>query len=68
MWIAVSVSTLVFGLLLLWLAPRALEAAFAAARSRLGATVGWGLLLFFGLPILAVIALVNLSAFRSEWH
>ena len=59
-WIAVSVSTLVFGLLLLWLAPRALEAAFAAARTSLGATIGWGLLLFFGLPILAVIALVTL--------
>jgi cytoskeletal protein CcmA (bactofilin family) len=59
-WIAVSVSALVFGLLLLWLAPRALEAAFGAARTSLGATIGWGLLLFFGLPILAVIALVTL--------
>jgi cytoskeletal protein CcmA (bactofilin family) len=60
LWIAVSVSTLVLGLLLLWLAPRALEAAFAAASTSLGATIGWGLLLFFGLPILAVIALVTL--------
>jgi cytoskeletal protein CcmA (bactofilin family) len=59
-WIAVSVSTLVFGLLLLWLAPRALDAAFTAARTSLGPTIGWGLLLFFGLPILAVIALVTL--------
>jgi hypothetical protein len=60
LWIAVTVSALVLGLLLLWLAPRALEAAFAAATTRLGATIGWGLLLFFGLPILAVIALVTL--------
>jgi cytoskeletal protein CcmA (bactofilin family) len=59
-WIAVSVSTLVFGLLLLWLAPRALEAALTATRTSLGPTIGWGLLLFFGLPILAVIALVTL--------
>jgi cytoskeletal protein CcmA (bactofilin family) len=59
-WIAVSVSALVLGLLLLWLAPRALQAAFAAATTSLGATIGWGLLLFFGLPILAVIALVTL--------
>jgi cytoskeletal protein CcmA (bactofilin family) len=59
-WLAVSVSALVLGLLLLWLAPRALEAAFAAVRTTLGATIGWGLLLFFGLPILAVIALVTL--------
>ena len=59
-WIAVSVSALVLGLLLLWLAPRALDAAFAAASTSLGPTIGWGLLLFFGLPILAVIALVTL--------
>lgn len=60
LWIAVSVSALILGLLLLWLAPRALEATFAAASSSLGPTIGWGLLLFFGLPILAVIALVTL--------
>jgi hypothetical protein len=60
LWIAVSVSALVLGLLLLWLAPRALEAAFAAASTSLGPTIGWGLLLFFGLPIVALIALVTL--------
>jgi hypothetical protein len=59
-WIAVSVSALILGLLLLWLAPRGMEAAFAAAADSLGLTIGWGLLLFFGLPILAVIALVTL--------
>lgn len=59
-WIAVSVSALVLGLLLLWLGPGALEAAWEAARTRLGAAIGWGLLLFFGLPILAVIALITL--------
>jgi hypothetical protein len=59
-WIAVTVSALVLGLLLLWLAPRALDAAYAAASTSLGPTIGWGLLLFFGLPILAVIALVTL--------
>ena len=60
LWIAVSVSALVLGLVLLWLAPRALEAAFVAASTSIGPTIGWGLLLFFGLPILAVIALVTL--------
>jgi hypothetical protein len=59
-WLAVSVSTLVLGLLLLWLAPRALEAAWDAHTTSLGATIGWGLILFFGLPILAFIALVTL--------
>jgi cytoskeletal protein CcmA (bactofilin family) len=59
-WIAVSVSALVLGLLMLWLAPGALEAAWDATRTRLGATIGWGLLIFFGLPILAILALVTL--------
>jgi cytoskeletal protein CcmA (bactofilin family) len=59
-WIAVTVSALLLGLLLLWLAPRALDAAYAAASTSLGPTIGWGLLLFFGLPIIAVIALVTL--------
>ncbi len=60
LWIAMSVSALVLGLVLLWLAPRALDAAFAAASTSIGPTIGWGLLLFFGLPLLAVIALVTL--------
>ena len=60
LWLAVSVSALILGLLLLWLAPRALEAASATASTSLGLTIGWGLLLFFGLPILAVIALATL--------
>lgn len=60
LWIAVSASALILGLLLLWLAPRALDAAFNAATTSLGPTIGWGLFLFFGLPILAVIALVTL--------
>jgi cytoskeletal protein CcmA (bactofilin family) len=60
LWIAVSVSALVLGLLLLWLGPGALVAAWEATRSRLGATIGWGLALFFGLPILAIIALITL--------
>lgn len=59
-WLAVTVSTLVLGLVLLWLAPRALEAAWGSARTRLGPVIGWGLALFFGIPILAVIALITL--------
>lgn len=60
LWIAVSVSTLVFGLLLLLLGPRAADATQEAARTSLGASIGWGLLLFFGIPILAVLALVTI--------
>ena len=59
-WLAVSVSTLVVGLVLLWLlgrgAPRIVEAAWTG----IGPSIGWGLLAFFGLPILGIIALVTI--------
>jgi len=59
-WVAVSVSTLIVGVLLVWLAPGALYAAERAVRERLGATVGWGILIAIGLPVLAILALVTL--------
>jgi cytoskeletal protein CcmA (bactofilin family) len=58
-WLAVSVSTLVVGALLVWLAPRALAAAGRAVHERLGATVAWGLAIAIGLPLLAVLALAT---------
>jgi hypothetical protein len=60
LWLAVTISVLALGLLLLWLAPRALEAAWAAASTSLGATIGWGLLAVIGLPIVAVLILLTL--------
>lgn len=59
-WLAVTVSTLVFGVLLLWFAPRAGEATAAVALEKVGVSIGWGAALFFGLPILSVIALVTI--------
>ena len=59
-WLAVSVSTLVVGVLLVALAPAALYAAERAVRERLGATVAWGLGIAIGVPLLAVLALVTL--------
>jgi hypothetical protein len=59
-WLAVSVSTLIVGALLVWLAPAALHAAERAARERLGATVGWGVAIAIGVPLLAILALVTL--------
>jgi hypothetical protein len=59
-WLAVSVSTLIVGALLLWLAPRALRAAELAVRERLGASVGWGVAIAIGAPLLAILALVTL--------
>jgi hypothetical protein len=58
-WLAVSVSTLVVGLVLVWLLGRGAARILEAGRTRIGPSIGWGLLLFFGLPILAVIALVT---------
>jgi hypothetical protein len=59
-WLAVSVSTLVVGLVLLWLVGRGGARIVEAGRTRIGPSIGWGLLLFFGLPILAIIALVTI--------
>jgi hypothetical protein len=59
-WLAVSISTLVLGVVLLALAPRAADAAFGAARTAIGPVIGWGAALFVGLPIVAVIALITL--------
>lgn len=59
-WLAVTVSTLVVGVLLVWLAPRALAAAERAVRERLGASVGVGVAIAIGVPLLAVLALVTL--------
>jgi hypothetical protein len=55
-WLAVSVSTLVLGLLLLLLAPRAGETTVLAGTTGVGPSIGWGLLVFSGLPVLGVIA------------
>jgi hypothetical protein len=58
-WLAVSVSTLVVGALLVWLAPGALAGAERAARERLGPTVAWGVAIAIGVPLLVVLALVT---------
>jgi hypothetical protein len=59
-WLAVSVSTLVVGLVLLWLVGRGAPRIVDAGRTGIGPSIGWGILAFFGLPILAIIALVTI--------
>ncbi len=59
-WIAVGVSLLVLGLLLLLLAPRAADAVARTASSRKGASIGVGILVFILLPVIAVLALVSI--------
>ena len=58
-WIAVAVSTLVLGLLLALLAPRALDGTAEAGRGAPWASAGWGVALAVGLPILAVFAVAS---------
>ncbi len=53
-WLAASVASLLFGLLLILFAPRAAEATATAARRRVGPSVGFGFLLFLGIPVLGV--------------
>lgn len=59
-WLAYSVSTLILGLLLLVFAPGLDLALARAARERMGASVGFGALCFFLLPVVAVLLLVTL--------
>jgi hypothetical protein len=58
-WLAVTVSTLVLGLALLGFAPRAADAAWRVAQERTGRTVAWAAGLFFGLPVVAVVAMAT---------
>ena len=60
LWLAISVSTLVLGGLLLVIAPQAADATLAAFRGRGGVSVAVGLGLFIGLPVIAVIAIATL--------
>jgi hypothetical protein len=59
-WLAVSISTLLIGLALLWLTGRGATRIEDTGRTRIGPSIGWGLLAFFGLPILAILALVTI--------
>jgi cytoskeletal protein CcmA (bactofilin family) len=59
-WLAVSVSAFLLGVLLLWLFPRAGTAVFEVAGARTGAAIGFGLLAFLLLPILGFVLLVTI--------
>jgi hypothetical protein len=59
-WIAFTVSTLVLGLILGLLAPRATGAVHEAARERIGPVIGWGVLLTMGLPVVALLVVATI--------
>jgi hypothetical protein len=58
-WIAVIVSTLVFGLLFLLIAPRAADAFADAGRTAIGASIGLGIAAAIGLPIVGFLLLAS---------
>jgi hypothetical protein len=60
LWVAVSASSLVLGLLMLWFAPGVAEAAMATARRRTGPAIAVGLAGWIALPLAAFVALVTL--------
>ena len=59
-WLALTVSLLVLGVLLLALAPAAMAASVAVARSEVGPAIGWGVLVAIGLPVVSVAVLLTL--------
>lgn len=59
-WLAVTLSLLAFGALLLLIAPRAADSLYARSRERLGPTIAIGVAVLIALPVLAVLAAVTL--------
>jgi len=59
-WLAITISSLVLGLLLLLIAPRAADALFERARERTGPVIAIGIAIFIALPLAATLAAVTL--------
>ena len=59
-WLGYSISVLILGLLMLLFVPRLGTAVRRVAQERTGASIGWGIGLFFLLPIAAVLLLVTI--------
>jgi hypothetical protein len=61
-WLAVSVSTLLLGLLAVMLAPRALDAVAGVARAAPWRAAGWAIGIAVGVPVVIVLAVASLVA------
>jgi cytoskeletal protein CcmA (bactofilin family) len=59
-WLAVTLSLLVFGALLLLIAPRAADALHARSRERLGPTIAIGIAIAIVLPLAALVAAITI--------
>jgi len=58
-WLAVTVSTLLLGLLLLWVTPRAAEGVDRTLRATPWAAIGWGVVVVLTLPVVALGLVVS---------
>ena len=56
-WIAVTVSLLLLGIVLLGLAPAMMAASYRVARDEAGRAMGWGLLVAVGLPVVSILVM-----------
>jgi hypothetical protein len=61
-WLAVSISTLLLGLALIWLVPLGADRAVEAARTAPWATIAWGAVAALFVPVLSVALLASLIA------
>jgi cytoskeletal protein CcmA (bactofilin family) len=59
-WLAMTISALVAGIVLVMVAPRAADAVYAQARSRMLVCIAFGLAVFVAVPVAAVIAAATL--------
>jgi hypothetical protein len=59
-WVALSVSSLVLGLMVLLLAPRPFRVTVDVARERPATALGWGIAVAVGLPVASVLAILTL--------
>lgn len=60
LWLAVTLSLLAFGALLLLVSPRAADALYSRSRERLGPTLAIGIVIAIVLPVIAFIAAITL--------
>jgi cytoskeletal protein CcmA (bactofilin family) len=59
-WLAATVSFLLLGVVLLWLAPRGMDAMAKVWESSKGSSALWGVILLIGLPVGAVLVMLTL--------
>lgn len=59
-WIGFTVSIFVVGLLILWAGPRLSEGLAQEGLTRPAAALGWGLVAFFGIPVIAIASFLTL--------